>query len=131
MLRICTMLLTAVFVSAGSPAADTPPIPAPKSSACFRPDEFQSWKAPNATTIYIRLTHKRYYRLDLAGKCPELLQPDSHLITRFGGADMVCGALDWNIKVSEPLGFAQACIVKAMTALSAAEATAIPKEFRP
>jgi hypothetical protein len=122
--------LTAALVSAASLAADAP-APAPKAPTCFRPDQFQDWKAPNASTIYIRVLHKHYYRLDLVRKCPEILQPDSHLVTRFDGANMVCGALDWNIKVNVPIGISEACIVKAMTELSAAEAAAIPKEFKP
>ena len=131
MFRIRMLLLSAALASAASLAADAPPVPAAKSSMCFRPDQFQSWKAPNAATIYIRVIHNHYYRLDLAGKCPEILQPDSHLVTRFDGANMVCEALDWNIKVASPFGIPETCIVKAMTALSAAEVKAIPKEFKP
>jgi hypothetical protein len=125
------LLLSAALASAASLAADAPPAPTAKSSMCFRPDQFQSWRAPNAATIYIRVTHSHYYRLDLVGKCPEILQPDSHLDTRFDGTNMVCEALDWNIKVVSPFGIAQSCIVKAMTALSPAEVKAIPKEFKP
>jgi hypothetical protein len=129
--RLGLLLISAALASAGSLAADAPAPPAPKSSLCFRPDAFQSWKAPNDTTIYIRLDHHRYYRLTLAARCPEVLQPDSHLVTRFDGANMVCDALDWNIRVIGALGFSQPCIVKAMTPLSPAEVTAIPKELRP
>ena len=131
MLRFWMLPLTAALVSAASLAADAPPVPAAKAPTCFRPDQFQNWKAPNASTIYIRVLNKHYYRLDLAGKCPEILQPDSHLVTRFDGADMVCGALDWNLKVSVPIGISVGCVVKAMTPLSPAEAAAIPKEFKP
>jgi uncharacterized protein DUF6491 len=125
------LLLSAALASAASLAADAPPVPAAKSSTCFRPDQFQSWRAPNAATIYIRVFPNRYYRLDLAGQCPEILQPDSHLDTKFDGTNMVCEALDWNMKVSGPFRIGQSCIVKAMTALSPAEVKAIPKEFRP
>ena len=131
MFRIRMLLLSAALASAASLAADAPPAPAAKSLSCFRPEQFQSWKAPNAATIYIRVTLNHYYRLDLAGKCPEILQPDSHLDTRFDGTNMVCGALDWNIQVRSPFGIAQSCIVKAMTELSPAEVKAIPKEFKP
>jgi hypothetical protein len=131
MFGIRMLLLSAALASAASLAADAPPAPAAKSSSCFRPEQFQSWRAPNAATIYIRVVHNHYYRLDLAGKCPEILQPDSHLDTRFDGTNMVCGALDWNIKVVSAFGIAQGCIVKAMTELSPAEVKAIPKEFTP
>jgi hypothetical protein len=125
------LLIITALASAGALAADAPPTSVSKSSMCFRPDEFLGWKAPNALTIYISLSRHRYYRLDLAAKCPELLEPDSHLNTRFDGTNMVCGALDWNIKVSGPVSPTETCIVKAMRPLSTAEAAAIPKEFRP
>jgi len=134
MFRIRMLLLSAALASGASLAADAPrapPAPAAKSVNCFRPEQFQSWKAPNAATIYIRVSLNHYYRLDLAGKCPEILQPDSHLDTRFDGTNMVCGALDWNIKVATPFGMGQSCIVKAMTELSPEEVKAIPKEFKP
>lgn len=131
MRRVWILLGSGALAGAGAPAADVPPAPAAKSALCFRPEEFQSWKAPNATTIYIRVFRHRYFRLDLAARCPELLQSDSHLITRFDGTNRVCEALDWNIRVSEPPGVEETCIVKAMTALTAAEAAAIPKDSRP
>jgi hypothetical protein len=46
---------------------------------------------------------------------------------------MVCGAADWDLKVSRdvPGSLPSHCIVKTMTPLSQAEADAIPKAFKP
>jgi hypothetical protein len=93
---------------------------------------FENWKAPDAKTIYIRVNLHQYYRLDLAASCPALLWPDSHLITTWRGSDTVCSALDWDLKVSQGFhSIPEACIVEAMTALTAEEAAAIPKKFKP
>jgi hypothetical protein len=74
----------------------------------------------------------RYYRLDLSGRCPALRWPAAHLVTVFRGSDTVCSALDWDLKVSQaPNGISEPCIVRQMTQLSPAEASAIPPKFKP
>jgi len=115
-----------------APAAAAEPAAPAKPAACFFAPEFQNWKAPDAKTIYIRVNVNQYYRLDLANACPALLGPDSHLVTKFHGPDTVCSALDWDLQVSQ--GFhdiAEPCIVKTMTALTPADAAAMPRKFRP
>jgi hypothetical protein len=103
---------------------------APAGQSCFFINQFRTWKAPDARTIYIRVNPNRFYRLDLAGRCEALLWPDGHLVTDTRGSDTVCSALDWNLKVSQ-VGIAEPCIVKKMTELTPAEAEAIPKKFKP
>jgi|HubBroStandDraft_6_1064221.scaffolds.fasta_scaffold32093_5 hypothetical protein len=119
--------LTATLPASGE--STEPPAP---HSMCFYSNQFQSWKAPDARTIFIRVDMNRYYRLDLAGDCTSLLWPESHLIMNFRGPNTLCSALDWDLKVSqEPHGIPEACIVKTMTELSPAEASAIPPKFKP
>lgn len=121
-----------LFIAGISGASGANAQPAAGKTSCFTPPEFQNWKAPNDHTIYIRINLNRYYRLDLQGKCEALLWPDAHLITVFRGPDIVCSALDWDLKVSEGMnGIPEACIVKSMTELTPQEAAAIPKKFKP
>ena len=121
---------TVLFLSTSVVAAD--PATAAKPSGCFFARDFESWKAPDAKTIYIRVRMHDYYRLDLEGSCPALLWPDSHLITKFQGTDTICSRLDWDLKVSQGMhGISQPCIVKSMTALTPAEAASIPDKFKP
>jgi hypothetical protein len=99
---------------------------------CFFVNQFYSWKAPDARTIYVRIFPRRYYRLDLAGSCFVLRSPGAYLVTEFRGTGTVCSALDWDLHVAASnLDIPQPCIVKAMTELSAAEADAIPKRNKP
>src|ERR1700761_3394448 len=111
-------------------AVSTPPI---DGGRCFFTQSFQNWKAPDDKTIIIRVNLNQYYRLDLANSCTQLKWPSSHLITRWRGSNSVCSALDWDLKVSQgdTRGFATPCIVKTMTPLTAVQAAAIPKHFRP
>ncbi|MDE2495354.1 MAG: hypothetical protein KGL97_15765 [Alphaproteobacteria bacterium] len=132
-MRKWIIVLSAIFAAGlGSLAqAQTPP---PKPDRCFFIGNFRNWKAPDARTIYIRVNFNRYYRLDLAGECPAMLWPDARLITVWRGSDVVCDALDWDLKVSNGPpreGAAEPCIVKTMIALSHDEAEAIPRAFKP
>jgi len=115
------------------PAVSDPAPPQPSGRrACFFVNNFENWRAPDAKTIYIRVGLHEYYRLDLAASCPALLWPDSHLVTKWRGSNVVCSALDWDLKVSQgPQGISTPCIVKTMTALTPQEAAAIPKKFKP
>ena len=99
---------------------------------CFFSTQFQSWRAPDSSTIYIRVTPDRYYRLDLAGQCSRLKSPQAHLITNSRGKSTICSPLDWDLKVSQPNdGAEEQCIVRSMTRLDPAQVAAIPKPFRP
>ena len=131
--RIVT--LSVIFAAGlGSLALAQAETASPPPDRCFFVNNFENWKASDARTIYIRVNTNRYYRLNLAGECPAMLWPDARLITVWRGSNVVCDALDWDLKVSNgPLRehFTEPCIVKTMTALTSAEASAIPKEFKP
>lgn len=110
-------------------------IPALADSArsCFPMNEFDGWRAQDAKTLFIRVSQTRYYRLDLGASCPLLTEKGVHLITQVRGSQLMCGAADWDLRVSRdvPGSLPSHCIVKAMTPLSQAEADAIPKDFKP
>lgn len=107
--------------------------PARKPSQCFLMRDFRDWRAPDGKTIYIRVHTHDYYRLDLAGACPDLTFPAARLITKTHGTDSVCSAIDWDLSVAQPgpAGFPIRCMVQSMTRLSPAEVDALPPKFRP
>lgn len=99
---------------------------------CFFVNQFQSWRAPDSKTIYIKVLGERYFRLDVGGSCPELKWPGAYLVTKTRGPDTVCSAVDWDLHVNTGLtGVTHPCIVKSMQALSPSEVAAIPKPFKP
>ncbi|HTW75901.1 MAG TPA: DUF6491 family protein [Steroidobacteraceae bacterium] len=124
-LATATILCGTPLISSSAP----PGVGAP--TRCFRTGEFQSWRAPNTHTLFIRVVGNRYYRLDLAGQCPNLMMPGAHLVTHFDNTNLVCRALDWQISVSGPGILPAMCFVKAMKPLTPAEVHAIPKNLRP
>ena len=98
---------------------------------CFFASQFNNWRAADEKTIYIRVGVNRYFRLDIAGGCKTATWPDSFLITKFRGSNTVCTALDWDLKVSQPHGIAEACIVSQMTELTPDEVKALPAKAKP
>ncbi|MGA0600045.1 DUF6491 family protein [Caulobacter sp. KR2-114] len=101
------------------------------STACFFSRDWDGWKASaDSKAIYIRVSHRDVYRLDLSSACPDLHYPNAHLVTKMHG-DTICNALDIDLKVSSGDGFAVPCIVSHLTQLSKAEADALPKELQP
>lgn len=125
-------LLAIPGILLGAGAAPAQP-PQPPQNSCFLINEFRGWKAPDARTIFIRVGLDSFYRLDLAAACSMLTMPDSHLITKTRGSDLVCSAIDWDLSVAQPppATIPEPCIVKKMTLMTPAEVTAIPPKFRP
>ncbi|MGA9795181.1 MAG: DUF6491 family protein [Rhizomicrobium sp.] len=129
-MKAIALAILGVTALAAMPASAQP------ANTCFSMREFQTWKAPDAHTIYVKVAVNHFYRLDLASDCAELQMPGVHLVTKSRGSDQVCDALDWDISAStrqfgQPGGAEMKCIVKTMTPMSAAEVAAIPPKFRP
>lgn len=122
----------AALVAMTASAAAAPPSPNDRAPRCFTTAFFNTWRAPDDRTMYIRVGTHDFYRLDMANRCPALKGFDPRLITHWRGSNWVCNALDWDLKVSRSIGSpGEPCIVRTMTPLTRAEADAIPRKFRP
>ncbi len=134
LLKLAVLSAAATFAFAG-PGAAQPAAPAPASTKpaaqCFYSHDWDGWKAtPDAKSIYIRVNINHYYRIDFSDSCPTLNAPNAHLITKTIN-DLVCSAIDLDLKVSDSPGFAVPCIVSAITPLSPADVQALPKKQKP
>src|ERR1700761_1222436 len=92
------------------------PAAAQPATTCFSIRDYQSWKSPDASTIYVKVAGDRYYRLGLSADCSGLQWVGVHLLTK-SRTDSVCGPLDWDITAStrnfgQPGGMEMKCIVK-------------------
>jgi hypothetical protein len=124
------LALAGLLVTGDALAADAGKPPAEQ---CFRSGQYQGFHALNDHTMIIRVNVNDFYRIEMAGTCPELTQPDAILITEVRGSDMICGPLDWDLKVREPGpgGFAVPCIVKSQTKLTPTEVAALRRKDKP
>jgi hypothetical protein len=125
----CAGLVALAF---GSVSATAQPQAQQGLYGCFHSIDFESWKAVDDQTMYLHIRGNRYFRVDLANKCFMLKVPNAHLITIFRGPDLICSAVDWDLKVSQDIhDIPEPCIVKSMQVLTPAEAAAIPPKFKP
>jgi hypothetical protein len=132
--RLRVLAVAGVFAFSFAAAnAETAAGAAPYGKNCFYTTDFDTWKAPDDKTIFIRVHPDRYFRLDLSKSCPVLMWPGAHLITEWRSSNWVCNAIDWDLKVSQVPngGITMACIVQAMTLLTPDEVKAIPSKFKP
>lgn len=120
--------LAAVATSAG--ATDKPPT---GREQCFRSHDYQAFRPVDDHTFNICVGVNDYYRIDTEGTCPALTYPQAFLITQVRGSDLICGPLDWDLRIGQtgPGGFSEPCIVKSQSKLTAAEAAALPKRDKP
>jgi hypothetical protein len=120
-------LLVAALLTLGvlPAAADTHP-------RCFQMIQMNGWRAPDGKTIYIRANANEYYRVDLASECSALKSINPHLVLTSHGSSLICSAIDLNVKAADtPGGIVEPCFPKTLTALSPAEAAALPKASKP
>jgi hypothetical protein len=119
------LFLAALFLAGIAPAAADP-------HRCFWMTQMNGWRSTDGKTIYIRANANQYYRVDLARECSVLKSISPHLVMTSHGSEMVCSAIDLDIKAAQsPGGIVEPCFPKTMTALSAAEAAALPKDVKP
>lgn len=97
---------------------------------CFFTRDWRGWKAIDRNALYARVGANRVMRFDFAGGCPGLTSPGARLVTS-SVTGQVCTALDLDVQVQNPPGFATPCIVSKMTPLTAAEVAALPKKLTP
>jgi len=131
--RYLGVAIGAALLAANFPSQAQNSDAAPQGSACFYSNQFDSWRAPDDKTIFIRVGVSRFYRLDLAGPCSGITQPFAYLVNRVHGPNLICKPLDWDLSVSDSPtgGFEHACIVKSMTKPTPDEVASIPAKFKP
>lgn len=132
--RSLIAIAAAAPLMAATAFAQAPTDPArSKINQCFYSNQFEGFRAINDHAFYMRVNINDIYRIDLAQSCPELTYPDVRLDTVVRGSSLICGPLDWDLRVAQngPGGFSTPCIVSGQTRLSKEEAAAIPRKLRP
>src|SRR5438045_6080541 len=92
---------------------------------CFFITQWDGWKAPSPTVIYLGVNMHDVYRLDLAAPSPQLQWPDVHLVSINRGSNSICSAIDLQLAVSDNHGFKEPLFPKRLTKLTPEEVAAI------
>jgi hypothetical protein len=134
-MKVRSLILGALAATALAGVASAATAPAPSAPAanrtCFFTRNWESWKAPDANTLYLKVFMHDIYRVDLSSGSDMLTWPDSHLINKVRGTDSVCSPIDLDLSVSNGSGIRVFLIAKAITKLTPEEIAAIPKKDLP
>ena len=130
--RLAGAALAAGLLTLGSgvaSAADKPDKPVAPNQ-CFWTRNITGFAAPDDHTVYIRVSYRDVYRLDLMVSCPDVdWNQRIALVSRTGSN--ICNALDAEI-VAHATGLgSQRCPVKTLTKLTPEEIAALPRHAKP
>ncbi len=120
LLALCSVLAAgcAATEEAGAESASA------QGQECFRAEDANSFSAVDDRAVNIGVGARRYFRLELAGACPDIDWSRSVAI-RTRGPSWICRGHDADLVVPGPLG-AQSCPVRAVRRLTDQEV----EEFR-
>jgi hypothetical protein len=132
-MKVRSLILGALAATAfaGVASAATTPSPPAATRNCFFTRNWESWRAPDANTIYLKVFMHDIYRVDLSAGSDLLTWPDSHIINQVRGSDSVCSPIDLDLSVSNGHGIRVFLIAKSITKLTPEEIAAIPKKYLP
>lgn len=116
-----------IGLGAGSAVAATA-----NHSNCFLSSNWEAWKSPDPSTVYLRVTMNRVFRLELSRPAYDLNDPSAHLVSEIRGSSWICSPLDLQpLYLSDNHGMREPLFVKSMTELTPEEVKAIPAKYRP
>ena len=100
--------------------------------SCFLTSDWQGWKSPSPSVIYLRVRVNDVYRVDLTAPSYQLQTPYVHLTSIVRGSPWICSPIDLDLAVVDDHGIArEPLFVKAITKLTPEQVAAIPAQFRP
>ncbi len=98
---------------------------------CFRMSEWRGWRASGNQAMYFRVAMHDVFRIELASSAALLQAPIMHLVSQVRGGDLVCSAIDLDLKLADDHGMTEPLFVQSIRKLSPQEIAAIPDKERP
>ena len=109
-------------------AQQTAPAPATATSGardCFSARSVNGFTARDDDTVDVQVGARRYYRLELAGVCPNVNWATGVALVSRGGTSFICQGLDADLVVPNPGLGPQRCLVSSVRRLSDAQVQAL------
>ena len=126
-LGVSALLTASAGLSASAQAPDRPKHP---KTECFDKDFVTGFSSPNEDTVYVRVSSKEIWRLDLFTSCPDVDWRQSVGI-KTHGTSFVCSGLDIELIVPNHGMGPNRCMVRSIHKMTQAEIDALPKRDRP
>ena len=125
MIRTVLILLGAAAVAGCAQQAVSAPAAASSGRECFSARNVSSFKAQGDNGVDVQVGVRRYYRLQLAGICPNINWTRRVALVARSGSSFICHGLDAELVVNDPGLGPQRCLVSNVRRLSDAEARAL------
>jgi hypothetical protein len=123
--------LVALAVTAAGAAAAQPRHGDSNATPCFFINDWQGWRAPNDHTLYLGVSYRDVYEVQLVNSSPMLQDPEAHIVSVTRGPYTVCNPVDLQLAIDEPYGLHVPLIVKSLVKLTPEQVNAIPRKYRP
>ena len=126
MIRSAAMsLVLATLAGCAQQAAPAPATAATSARDCFSARSVNGFTPRDDDTVDVQVGARRYYRLELAGVCPNVNWATGVALVSRGGASFICQGLDADLVVPNPGLGPQRCLVSSVRRLSDAEVQAL------
>ena len=125
MMKPILFLLGSAAVAGCTQQASSAPTAASSGRECFSARNVSSFKAQGDNAVDVQAGIRRYYRLQLAGVCPNVNWARRVAVVARSGSSFICQGLDAELVVIDPSLGPQRCLVSNVRRLSDAEARAL------
>ena len=118
-------LALATLAGCAQQAAPAPAAAASGARDCFNARSVNGFTPRDDDTVDVQVGARRYYRLELAGVCPNVNWATGVALVSRGGTSFICQGLDADLVVPNPGLGPQRCLVSSVRRLSDAEVQAL------
>ena len=118
-------LVLAMLASCAQQPGSAPATAASGARDCFSARSVSGFTARDDDTVDVQVGARRYYRLELAGVCPNVNWATGVALVSRGGTSFICQGLDADLVVPNPGLGPQRCLVSSVRRLSDAEVQAL------
>jgi hypothetical protein len=118
-------LAFATLAGCAQQPASAPATAASGARDCFSARSVNGFTPRDDDTVDVQVGARRYYRLELAGVCPNVNWATGVALVSRGGTSFICQGLDADLVVPNPGLGPQRCLVSSVRRLSDAEVQAL------
>ena len=118
-------LAFAMLAGCAQQPAAAPATAASGARDCFNARSVNGFTARDDDTVDVQVGARRFYRLELAGVCPNVNWATGVALVSRGGTSFICQGLDADLVVPNPGLGPQRCLVSSVRRLSDAEVQAL------
>ena len=124
MIRSAALLAACMLAGCAQQPASPPAAAASGGRECFSAREVSGFSPVDDDTVDVQVGARRYYRLEIAGVCPNVNWATGVALVARSGSSFICQGFDAELVVPNPGLGPQRCLVNGVRRLTDAEVKA-------